>query len=144
MPIMYKNTKYAITFEPCELDQSPHGAEQEHKDSCDINKMMRSLDLGHEVRGQKHGLWVDGVTDDLTMDAVQFRIQKAELEEELRLSAQHELDEEAQSVIPESIQKQFGLKFKKKKKADTAKKNDKPNDEKLAETPSNLESKEPE
>lgn len=92
--------------------------ELEHQDSTDINKMMRNALNGMVVRGDPSKVgyyWKDGAHDDLTMDAVQYRIQKEKLERDLAETAQkHEFEEHELQHIPESVQKKFN--FKKKAK----------------------------
>lgn len=95
-------------------DESP--TEQEHKDSCDINKMMLSLSRGLEVRGSRvpqYGY------DDTTMDGVQFRVEKERLERDLAETARsHEFSEEEFEALPEAVRKKFDFKKKQAKKPD--------------------------
>lgn len=118
MPINYKPTKYAFFTSDEEI------TEQEHLDSCDINKMVKNAARGHHVNGnpypQQYGY------DDTTMDGVTHRINKQKLEAELQETAKTtEFSDEELKLIPESIKKKF--KFKTKQKA----KNDDLNDEKM-------------
>lgn len=127
MAIRYPRPKDAYDCVPNEkLDRSPEGAEQEHKDSCDINKMLRNAARGIQVRGNSAEP-VYGY-DDTTLDGVTHRINKQNLERELKKTAETaELSEEELKLIPESIKKQFGFKAKKVKGQKT--KNDDLNDE---------------
>lgn len=117
MPILYKPSKYAF------LTDGEILTEQEHKDSCDVNKMLAQAKRGYQIRGSNTSP-IYGY-DDTTMDAVTHRIQKQKLEEELiKISKTSEFTEEELKSIPESIKNKF--KFKTKQKA----KNDELNDEK--------------
>lgn len=122
--ILYKPSKHAFFTEGDSL------TEQEHTDSCDINKMMRNLERGYNVRMSKTGPWHDGATDDLTMDSVSYRIAAEENLRELnRIVSEDELDEDVLKIIPDSVKQKF--KFKTKKKASSeAIKNDDLNDDK--------------
>lgn len=84
----------------------PSLTEQEWKDQCDINQMLRKAARGLEVPG---GGSTQYGYDDTTMDAITFRIKKAELEEALSKSAESEVDEETFKLIPETIRKRFGF-----------------------------------
>lgn len=129
MPLQYDPTKikYGFACEPSEIDVFPDGAEQEHKDSCDVTKMLRDIDRGILVRGNPAPP-VYGY-DDTTMDSVTHRIQKEKLERELFKSAKSvELTEEEMKLIPKNIQKKFGFKIKKSKIVE--KTNDDLNDDK--------------
>lgn len=106
MPIQYKPTKHAFVTKGAPL------TEQEHKDSCDINKMLKASSRGLQVRGSKneprYGF------DDTTLDGVQFRIKKQELEAELsEISAKHEFSPEELEHIPPDVKKKFKFKTKK-------------------------------
>lgn len=132
MAVMYKeNQKHDTPVDPESL------TEQEHIDSCDVNKMLRRAAQGYQIRGNKSEL-VYG-EDDTTMDAVQFRIKKAELEKELTEKAKTtELTEEEAKYLSPEVQKKFGFKVKPKK---PAQKNDEPNDDKKSDP--NLPKQEP-
>lgn len=97
--------------------------EQEHADSCDINIMLKSAARGLQVRGSgepQYGY------DDTTMDAVQFRIQKARLEEELAETAKaNEFLEKELDLIPKSIREKFGFKKKTVPESPASKNDDK-------------------
>lgn len=110
MAILHTPSKHARFFEPDPIDKTPHGAEQEHKDSCDINKMIKNVQRGLDIRGsgpQQYGY------DDTTMDALTLRIQKQQLEEELKRAQNIEFTEEEIKHIPEQVQKKFKFKTKK-------------------------------
>lgn len=119
MAILHKPTKHARFFEPDPLDLCPDGAEQEHKDSCDINKMIKNVQRGLEIRGsgpQQYGY------DDTTMDALTLRIQKQQLEEELKKAQSIEFTEEELKAIPDKVKQKF--KFKTKAKNESKKNDD--------------------
>jgi len=118
MAVKYQPSKFAYYTEGDSL------TEQEHKDSCDINLMLKNVVRGREVRGggsTKYGY------DDTTMDAVQFRIQKEQLEEQL-LNGQKEFTQKQLDLIPKEIQQKFGYKLKKEAVQPKAT-NDEQNDE---------------
>lgn len=104
--IQYTPSKHAFYTE------GPSLTEQEHKDSCDINIMIKNAHRGMNIRG---GSTPQYGYDDTTMDALQFRIQKEKLESELsnvpKEFEQHELD-----LIPEPIKQKFGYKLRKNPK----------------------------
>ena len=100
MPIMYEPTPYDINTDGDSL------TEQEHKDSCDINKMMKNALRGMDVRGGSNGTYGH---DDMTMDGLSFRIEKAKLETDLQ-NGPKEFTQELLDLIPTSIQKKFGYK----------------------------------
>lgn len=102
-----KKTALFITEEPI--------TEQEHKDSCNVNLMLKNLRRGGDVRRRKLAPWGEQYTDDTTMDSVQFRIQKEELEKNLSKTAQsHEFSEQELNSIPDSVKSKFKFKLKKK------------------------------
>lgn len=117
MPINYKPTKYAFNTE------GPSLTEQEHHDSCDINKMLRSAARGQVVRGRSSQLRYG--EDDTTLDGLTHRIRRQELEEELATGPQ-EFPEEILKKMPDGVKKKFGFKAssKSKKQADDPLKND--------------------
>lgn len=124
--ILYKPSKHAIFPEGETL------TEQEHKDSCDINLMLRHAGRGLQVRG---GPQPEYGYDDTTMDAVRFRIEKDRLEKDLSSAAKsEEFSEEQISLIPEPVRKKFGFKAKKSAKEQVPP-NDKQNDEKGTNSP---------
>lgn len=101
--------------------------EQEHKNSCDINKMITAAKRGQMVRG---GPRPEYGYDDTTMDGVAFRIKKQELEKSLSETFQNtEFSQKESELIPEKVKK----KFKVKTRQEIDKKNDKPNDDKKVE-----------
>lgn len=105
MAVLYKTTKHDV------VNDEPSLTEIEHADSCDINKMMKHASRGQEIRGnssrQTYGY------DDTTMDGVQFRIQKEQLENQLA-SGQQEFTEEELAFIPPKVQEKFKFKVRKK------------------------------
>lgn len=116
MALLYKPTKYAFVTV---LEDGDKITEQEHTDSCDINKMIRSIDRGQMVRGG--GSTIYGY-DDTNMDAVQHRILKQQAEEELKAGPK-EFTQEILDLIPASIKQKFG--FKLAPKTDESKTNEK-------------------
>lgn len=120
MAIKYLSSDYAIYPEGDSL------TEQEHKDSCDINKMIKNAARGLQVRGgsePKFGY------DDTTMDGVQFRIQKEQLEKSLsEISRSNEFSPDELKHVPENVKKKF--KFRQKAEQKPVPKNDELNDEK--------------
>lgn len=106
MPLQYKPSKNAFYTEGDSL------TEQEHKDSCDVNKMIHSAHKGLQVRGSKHKPQYG--YDDTTVDAVTFHIQKEEAITGLHETAsKNEFESKDLEKIPEDVRKKFG--FKKKK-----------------------------
>lgn len=125
MAIHYSNTPHDI------FTEGPSLTEQEHKDSCDINKMVLSAMKGLDVRGRPIGPWGDGAHDDMTMDGLQHRIQKQLVEEELE-NGPKEFTQAEFDLIPHSIREKFGFKVKQQ---ETAHANDDLNDDPRANTP---------
>jgi len=122
-----KPTKHARSYIAREGEIT---TEQEHTASCDINIIMRSIQRGQQVRGGKATNYGH---DDMTMDGLAFRIQKANLEAKL-LEGQKEFSQEELDLFPKHIQEQFGYSLK--KEASTPKgTNDDQNDEQPAEKP---------
>lgn len=121
MAVLAKPTKYATKIKGESL------TEQEHKDSCDINLMMRSINRGQMVRGKAHGDWVDGKSfDDMNMDGLTHRIRKDRIERELEKQFREtEFSAEEAEAIPPSVKKKYGDKIRIKK----AQKNNELNDE---------------
>lgn len=114
MPIMYEFSKYALVFDKDNIDPIdlyPDGAEQEHISSCDINKLVKNAANGIPVRGRTSPL-VYG-EDDTTLDAVQHRIKKQQVEKELSELAKNDLSDEDLQKIPNDIRTKFGFKAKK-------------------------------
>lgn len=105
MANLSKPSKFAI--HPVALDGEP-STEQEFKESCDINIMLRNAHRGQQLRGGGSTTYGH---DDIGMDATALRIQKADLEEAL-LSGQKEFTAEQLAVIPKHIQEKFGYKLK--------------------------------
>lgn len=102
MAILYSKSKHAFHTE------GPTLTEQEHKDSCDINLMLKSASQHRQIRG---GGSVTYGYDDTTMDGVQHRILKNQAENELS-SMQKEVSKETFDLIPKSIRDKFGFKIK--------------------------------
>jgi len=115
--IKYKSTKNAFHTEGVSL------TEQEHKNSCDINLMIKDAHKGRQVRGgsqPRYGF------DDTTVDPINFRIQKEQLETELSATAQaHEFSPEELEHIPSDVKKKF--KFRTKQVPKDQKQNDQTN-----------------
>lgn len=104
------------------INDEPSLTETEHGPSCDINHMMRNIHRGLMVRGGAQPVYGE---DDLTLDAVSFRIQKQQLEEELMQEAIEPIDEEIYKRIPQRIREKFGFKVK----ANPAKRDDELNND---------------
>lgn len=106
--LQYKPTKYA------KKDFDPLLTEQEHKDSCDINKMMRNLKQGRQVRGRNN---IQYGSDDTNMTMLQLLSEKQDLEVELtKLSQSHEFTQKELDLIDQinpKFKKQFKLRLKK-------------------------------
>ena len=102
MAILYKKTKYAFLTEGDSL------TEQEHKDSCDINKMISAALRGQDIRG---GIPPQYGYDDMNMSGLDHRIQKQNIEDQLKTGPQ-EFSEEEFSLIPKSVAEKFGFKKK--------------------------------
>jgi len=106
MAILYEKTPYDT------INTDPSLTEQEHKNSCDINLMMKSANRGLSIRGAltppHYG------NDDMTLDALSFHIQKSQLEQELGLldEAHKEVSPEIFAHIPKNIREKFGFKLK--------------------------------
>lgn len=127
MAILYKPSPFAS------INPDPSMTEQEHKDSCDINKMVKNVLRGMQVRGGKNPRY--GV-DDLTVDPVSHRIQKEQIEAELlETFANNEFSEEEIQAI-DKINPQLKSKFKLKKKNSTNTQPPKNDDDKTTTTPS--------
>lgn len=137
--IMSKPTKHALHFN---LEVEPSLTEQEHLNSCDINIMIRDVNRGIQVRGSNN---LQYGYDDTTLDGVQFRIQKQQLESELsELAQKHEFSPEELKLMSPDIQKRFKFKAKPTQSdpKTPAPKNDDSNDDKKA-GPSDPKSKLP-
>lgn len=107
MPLKYEPSEHAFFTEGDCL------TEQEHADSCDINKMILNVHRGLDVRG---GSQPSFGYDDMNMDLVQHLILKQQNEAELRAIAENnEFSEKEFNLIPEAIRAKF--KFKKSKAA---------------------------
>lgn len=108
MAVLAKPGKYATQI----IGESL--TEQEHLDSCDINKMLKAASRGQHVRGGKTPKFG---FDDTTMDGLQHRIQKQRLENELQQTfSNHEFTEEQINAIPDSVKEKFAGKIKLRKK----------------------------
>lgn len=115
MALKYEPSKYAFVTEGEEL------TEQEHLDSCDINKMVKNAMRGMQVRGGSNPIYG---YDDMTMDGLQHRILKQQLEQELGDLSEGEFDQETLDQIGPEIVKKFGFKLKKQVEPDPNKTND--------------------
>lgn len=104
MAILGKTPPFATVIEGESM------TEQEHLDSCDINKMIHAVHRGQMIRGGKPPQYG---YDDTTMDGVTHRIKKEQVEKELStIARENEFTQEELDKIPENVQKRF--KFKKK------------------------------
>lgn len=115
MALNYQPSKHAFITDEEEL------TEQEHLDSCDINKMVKNAMRGMQVRGGNNPVYG---YDDTTMDGLQYRILKQQLEQELGDLSTAEFDQETLDQIGPEIVKKFGLKLKKQVEPDPIKTND--------------------
>lgn len=107
MPIEYKPDPYGIHTGPETL------VEQEHKDSCNINIMLKKALNGQPVRMSSNNPTYG--YDDTTLSGLDHRIQMQETIESLeQLAPQAELTEEQLNAIPEKDRKRFGFKAKAK------------------------------
>lgn len=123
-------TKHAFKFKKKSL------TEQEHKDSCDINKMIGSLNRGQQVRMQKTkpAQWDGKAFDDMSANKLDIMIEKERLEKDLSVTMQtNEFTEEQAKHIPNSIKEKFGIKIKKESDETKTKKASK-NDEQKSKT----------
>lgn len=111
MPIQYQPTKHAFYTEGESL------TEQEHKESCDINKMIRKAKAGLQVRG---GPQPQYGYDDLTLDGVSHRIQKQQAEEELQKTFEENEFDEKEIETLEKIAPKVASKYKIRKKQSAA------------------------
>ena len=108
MAVLNKPGKYALKFE------DPSLTEQEHKDSCDINKMILNAFRGAQVRGSNAPLRYG--EEDVNMTPMDIHLQREATEAELsQIAETHELEEEAQKYIPDAVKEKFKFKFKSKK-----------------------------
>lgn len=99
-PSKYSIHPVALPGEPC--------VEVEHKDSCDINLMLKNAARGRQIRTSRPGEYG---YDDMNVDAISLRIQKAGLEEAI-LSGQKEFTQAELDLFPKSIREKFGFKLK--------------------------------
>lgn len=92
--------------------------EQEHKESCDINKMLKAAARGQAImtNGRSGIFWKDGGYDDLTKSGLDHRIQKQKIEEDLSKLKKDHFTEEELKAIPLNIIKKFGFVPKKAEK----------------------------
>lgn len=89
MPLMYDPASIPHGF-----DTGPESlTEQEHKDSCDINKIIGRMARGLNVNTKKLAPWGENFVDDTTMDAVKHRIQKEKIENDLKALASEPIEE---------------------------------------------------
>ena len=105
----------ALNYQPSEhafFTAEEDLTEQEHLDSCDINKMVKNAMRGMQVRGGNNPTYG---YDDMTMDGLQHRILKQQLEQELGDLSKGEFDQEALDQIGPEIVKKFGFKLKQSK-----------------------------
>lgn len=105
MAKLYLSSDYAIYPEGNSL------TEQEHTDSCDINKMVKNAARGLQVRG---GPQPQFGYDDTTLTGLDVRIQKQQLEESLhKISSENEFSPEELQHIPNDVKSKFKFKTKK-------------------------------
>lgn len=94
MPILYEPEEYAYYTVGDSL------TEPEHKDMCDANIMIKRAIQGKSILTRNPGSYG---YDDTTLDGVQFRIQKQQLEQELSESLQNEFTEEEAKQLKASL-----------------------------------------
>jgi len=139
MPLMYKPSKHAKFFDPKE-----GVTEQEHKDSCDINKMIKAVNNGQMVRQANMGPWFDnpdgtpGAFDDTNLDGLHHRIRRQRMIDQVILDIKSgPMDQEAFNQLPEKVQQlylQHGVKLK-RAEPNLGKKGEKTNDQTNKKTP---------
>lgn len=123
MALQYKPSKYA--FDPGDKTI----VEQEHKASCDINKMILAAKRGQLVRGgpaPRYGV------DDTNLTKMDVLIAKEAIEREIAKS-EKDLDSDLFDRMSPAVQKtlqKFGFRSKKSEQKPAAK-NDELNDEKM-------------
>lgn len=112
MAVLAKPTKWATR-----INKENVLTEQEHKNSCEIHKIMSSITRGQHTRTKKIGPWGEQHQDDMNMDLMTHKIQKDRLETELEKQFREtEFSEEEAQAIPPSVQKKYAGKIKIKKK----------------------------
>ena len=119
MPLMYdpKEVPYATEVDTESL------TEQEHKDSCDINIMLRNAARGFNIR-MSSSQPIYG-SDDMTLDTLQHRINIEKAEADLQHVADNvEFTPEEFNMIPEVVKRKFKFKVKKKQQSESAKNDD--------------------
>lgn len=110
MPLQYKIPPFATKI------SGESDTEQEHLDSCDINKMIKNAHRGLQVRGSSNEP-IYGY-DDTTMTKLQLLQEKQRLESELtQIAEEHEFMSNELTYIPPEVRKKFKFKEKKAEKA---------------------------
>lgn len=104
MGLEYKASKHAI------INNEPGLTEQEHHDSCDINKMVAKIAKGQMVRGatseQVYGF------DDMNADYISVKSElEARRQELTKIAQETEFTQAELDLIPESIRKEFNFKL---------------------------------
>lgn len=107
-------TEPEISFTlPLQHDIYEDLTEQEHKESCDINVMIRNVQNGIEARGRVAP--IEEGYDDTTMSGLDFRITKANLERELaQVAESHEFTEDELKMMPPKVAEKYRFKTKAK------------------------------
>lgn len=123
----------ALNTKPTKHAWYPSGetlTEQEHKNSCDVNLMLKAAARGQAIATRPIGQWDDRGVDDMNMSRLDILVQKQQLEEDLASYSQQdkELDQALFDAIPAAIREKFDFTLKKQSKAGL--KNDDLNDEK--------------
>lgn len=104
-PILYEPSPYAVYCEGESL------TEPEHKDSCDINKMIKAAHRGIDLRGNPHP--GEYGYDDTTMDGLTFRIEKEKIERELAESLNEaEFTDEHEKLLPDEVKRRYKIRKK--------------------------------
>lgn len=104
MPLQYNYGPNAVINDEASL------TEQEWKDSCDINKMIRGALKGAIMNGSPNPA-VFGY-DDTTLDGVTHRINLQKSHEAMEKLSKEELEPLAYENIPDHIRKKFKLRKK--------------------------------
>lgn len=107
MAINYNlNKPYALK------NDKPSLTEPEHKESCDINVMLRRVHNGQQVRVSRNQPQYGH--DDTTIDGLSHRINKQNLEQDLQQTFNsHEFSPEEADALPGQVKQRFKIKIKK-------------------------------
>lgn len=112
MPIKYQFSKHATVNDEESL------TEQEHKDSCDINLMLKAAQRGQMFRTSAVGQYGH---EDMNMTQLQMRITKQQIEEEFENLPKDHFSEEDLKKIPLALIKKHGFVPKQEEKREKSK-----------------------